>query len=337
MDSEDIEKTIVMNAGELQAASYGVCASCGGAMVLDEEAGQLRCSVCGQEQSAPVELKPGVILGRYRLLKELGAGGMGSIFLCAPLDDANARLALKVIRTAAAADRVAIRRFVREARVMAALDHPNIVHLVDAWSDRNIRVIVMEYVDGMTLSKVVKEKYEIAMSDVVELMRICVAAFSYAWETLHLLHRDIKPSNIMIDTEGNVKILDFGIAKRLDSEESLSLTAPGSTIGSPGFMSLEQFQDSRKAGVPSDIYSLGATIYFVLTGKPPFDGDNPLMVFDYMLRNDVVPVEQLCPEIPTDLADLLGRMLAKNAAERPQSWQELAVELDTIHNDNFRS
>lgn len=337
MGSEDIEKTIVMNAGELQTASYGVCAFCGGAMALDEEAGQLRCSVCGQEQSAPVELKPGVILGRYRLLKELGAGGMGSIFLCAPLDDANARLALKVIRTAAAADKVAISRFVREARVMGALDHPNIVHLVDAWSDRSIRVIVMEYVDGITLAKVVKDQYGIAMTDVIQLMRICVGAFSYAWETLHLLHRDIKPSNIMIDKEGNVKILDFGIAKRLDAEDSLALTAPGSTVGSPGFMSLEQFQDSRKAGVPSDIYSLGATIYFVLTGQPPFDGDNPLMVFDYMLKNDVVPVEQLRPDVPADLADLLGRMLSKNAAERPQSWQDLAAELETIYNANVQS
>ncbi|MBQ7695106.1 MAG: serine/threonine protein kinase [Lentisphaeria bacterium] len=334
---EDIEKTIVMNAGELQTASYGVCAFCGGAMALDEEAGQLRCSACGQEQSAPVELKPGVILGRYRLLKELGAGGMGSIFLCAPLDDANARLALKVIRTAAAADKVAISRFVREARVMGALDHPNIVHLVDAWSDRSIRVIVMEYVDGITLSKVVKDQYGIAMIDVIQLMRICVGAFSYAWEKLQLLHRDIKPSNIMIDKEGNVKILDFGIAKRLDAEESLALTAPGSTVGSPGFMSLEQFQDSRKAGVQSDIYSLGATIYFVLTGRPPFDGDNPLMVLDYMLKNDVVPVEQLRPDVPADLADLLGRMLARNAAERPQSWQELAAELETIYNANVQS
>ena len=336
MMSEDMDKTIVMNSGEIQAASYGVCAFCGGAMLLDGEAGRLRCSACGQEQSAPAELKPGVIVGRYRLLKELGSGGMGSIFLCAPLDDADTRLALKVIRTAAAADQVAVNRFIREARVMAALDHPNIVHLVDAWSDRNLRVIVMEYVDGMTLSKIVKDKYEIAMTDVIELMRICVAAFSYAWETLHLLHRDIKPSNIMIDREGNVKILDFGIAKRVDAPDS-SLTAPGSTIGSPSFMSLEQFQDSRSAGVPSDIYSLGATIYFVLTGQPPFDGDNPLMVFDYMLKHDVVPVEQLRPEVPLDLALLLGRMLSKKAAERPQSWQELAAELDTVYRNNVQA
>lgn len=337
MMPDDMEKTIVMNSGEIQSASYGVCAFCGGAMLLDEEAGRLRCSACGQEQSAPVELRPGVIVGRYRLLKELGAGGMGSIFLCAPLDDANSRLALKVIRTAAAADQVAVNRFIREARVMAALNHPSIVHLVDAWSDRNLRVIVMEYVDGMTLSKIVKERYQIAMTDIIELMRICVAAFSYAWETLHLLHRDIKPSNIMIDREGNVKILDFGIAKRMDAPDSLSLTAPGSTIGSPSFMSLEQFQDSRSAGVPSDIYSLGATIYFVLTGQPPFDGENPLKVFDYMLKHDVVPVEQLCPGIPADLASLLGRMLSKKAAERPQSWQELAAELDTVYRNNVQA
>ena len=335
MDSGDLEKTIIVNEGELQPAPYGTCPSCGAPIVFDEEAGKMRCGSCGQDAVMPTEFTPGTIVGRYRLLKTLGVGGMGSIFLCHPVDDPNARLAMKLIRNASAANQVAVSRFMREARVMAALNHPNIVRLADAWSDKNIQVIVMEYVDGMTLEKLVKDNYLITMDVLVDLMRICTSAFLYAWETLQLLHRDIKPSNIMVDNEGNVKILDFGIAKRLDASDSLALTAPGATIGSPCFMSLEQFQDSRAAAVPSDIYSLGATVYFVLTGHPPYDGENALQVFDYMLKHDVTPVEELRSDVPADLADLLRRMLSRNPAVRPQSWRELAAELEVIRANDF--
>ncbi len=214
----------------------------------------------------------GFFLGKYRLLEQLGAGGMGQVFLAAH-QMMRRLVALKVLTLRPGADPSMLPRFQREARAMAVLDHPNIVHAYDCDQDEKVHYIVLEYVDGISLSDLVKRRGPLAVE----------RAVNYVWQAAQglqqahdcgIVHRDIKPGNILVDRQGVVKILDMGLARLFhDHADNLTLEHnAGRALGTADYLAPEQVANSHDVDPRADIYSLGASLYYLLMGKAPFQG-----------------------------------------------------------------
>ena len=239
----------------------------------------------------------GCVVGKYRILKPISEGGMGKIFLCHPLDDFNVRMVLKVLKSEIRSKSSGKARFHREFRLLHELTHENIVHTLDSWADSDAEFFVMEYVSGLNLAEMVKLKYVFTSEYCIYMMGVLAQALRYAWDRIKLLHRDIKPSNIMIDNNNVIKILDFGIAKSLANPDTV-LTMDGTSLGSPGFMSPEQYTDPRNVDCTSDIFSLGATVYYCLSGGClPFEGKNITEIALAMRRGYITPLHELNPDV----------------------------------------
>lgn len=277
------------------------------------------------------EIVCGQVLGEYRILKPLSEGGMGKIFLCYPLSDPSLRLVMKVLKNDSSVNPLMKKRFKREYELSANLHHECIVQTIASWFDENSEYIVMEYVDGLTLAQMVSLKYVFTQEYSIYMMQMLAKAFNYAWNSLKLLHRDIKPSNIMISNDGEIKILDFGIAKSLLKTDTV-LTVAGKSLGSPGFMSPEQFRAPQSIDCTSDIFSLGATVYYVLTGEMPFPGKNMLEIYNEMLSSKPIPLCEANPEISQEFSDLVMNTLDIEPSRRPFCWSKLIASLDRVAN-----
>lgn len=313
----------------------GSCAVCGEQLVADPtRKGVNFCPKCRKiRRMAPPDIKPGCVVGNYRILKNLARGGMGMLFLCCPLDDLSKRYALKMLRMELGEDQdICEKRFKRESVLLSRLDHESIVKVYDSWNDEFSVYIVMEYIDGYNLEQLrLQDRYDFNEEIAIQIMELVARALNYAWEELKLLHRDIKPSNIMIDRNGHIRLLDFGIAKSLNNADTTVLTVNGHGLGTPGYMSPEQFRNTERLTCTTDIYSLGATIYFLLTGTPPFTGRNPTAVFNEMLSRDPVPVHAVNPSISENFSALIQKTLNRDPARRPFSWRKLLVDLERVH------
>ena len=278
----------------------------------------------------PTSLSPGVVIGNYRILQKLSEGGMGAIYLCHPMEDAARRLVLKVLKNEAKAKTTGRKRFLREFSLLSDLDHENIVRTFDFWNDDLAEYFVMEYISGMNLADMVHLNYVFNSEYCIYLMGVVAKAMRYAWDTCRLLHRDIKPSNIMIDDNNVIKILDFGIAKSLDHDDTI-LTLTGSSLGSPGFMSPEQYTDPRNLDCTSDIFSLGATIYFCLSGgRLPFEGRSIAEIAISMRTGYIQPISEINPDVPENFADLIMATLQHDPKKRPFCWAKLLASIDRI-------
>jgi len=268
-------------------------------------------------------------LGEYRLLKELGRGGMGTVYKALHIQ-LDREVALKVMPEERLADREAVARFHREMKVVGRLDHPNIVRAYDAREVEGAHFLVMEYVDGMDFAELVRRLGPLPAADACELARQAAEGLAYAQQH-QLVHRDIKPSNVMLNRRGQVKILDLGLARiRGDLRASIAVTTVGQVIGTPDYMAPEQFSDSRAVDIRADIYSLGCTLYTLLTGKPPFAGDVHLDPIDRMeahLHDAVPPIEQLRSGLPAGLGSVIHRMVAKRPDERFAEPAEVAAAM----------
>ena len=270
-----------------------------------------------------------VFLDKYELLESVGRGGFGVVFL-----GRHVRLehsyAIKLIR----ADRLGeegLARFEREIDALSNLNHPNVVRAVDAGLHENDAYIVMEYVDGVSLSQLLRSR-KLSIAEVVEIgIQICNGLI--AIHGLDRTHRDIKPSNIMIDRSGQVKILDLGLAK-LRSSDASQLTVSGEVMGTPDFMAPEQWEDSSAADCRTDIYSLGCTLYALLAGKPPFSGPGydsaPSKMRGHLLQE---PDRLERPDCPAELQAILDRTMSKDPTDRFASLQELAAALEPFRTD----
>jgi WD40 repeat protein/serine/threonine protein kinase len=270
-----------------------------------------------------------LVLGPFVLLERLGEGGMGQVFK-ARQRKLGRTVALKVIRKERLDSPDAVRRFRREIQAAAQLSHPNIVLAIDADEHEGTHFFAMEHVEGADLAKHVKQHGPLPVAQACDCIRQAAQGLQHAHER-GLVHRDIKPHNLLLTTQGVVKVLDMGLARlnaqNDDEYASSTLTQEGAVMGTPDYIAPEQALDSRTADIRADLYSLGCTFFFLLTGRVPFPGGS---VMEKLLKHQGQAVPSLLDarrDVPPPIADVVHRLMAKSPAERYQTPAELLTAL----------
>jgi serine/threonine protein kinase len=272
-----------------------------------------------------------LVLGNYVLLERIGRGGMGQVFK-AKHKKMDRIVALKVLSPVAMKSPGAVKRFLREAKAAAKLAHPNIVTAHDADEDKGMNYLVTEYVDGETLAMIVRQHGAMSLGRAVDYIVQAARGLEYAHSN-GVIHRDIKPSNLLLDKQGTVKILDMGIARvdefvgKLAFGSAEEMTNSGVIVGTPDYMSPEQSNDIRVADARSDIYSLGCTLYFLLTGQPAFSGETVLQKIMAHREQPVPFLRDLRGDVPEALENVFQKMMAKRPQDRYRSMAELIAEI----------
>jgi len=265
-------------------------------------------------------------IGKYKVLEKLGAGGMGQVFLCEH-KLMRRRVAVKVLPTAKAEDAASLERFYREARAVAAVDHPNIVRAYDIDQDENLHFLVMEYVDGTNLQDLVKKVGPLDPIRACHYIYGASVGLQHAHE-IGLVHRDIKPGNILVDRTGVVKVLDMGLARFFNDEEDiLTKKYDENVLGTADYLAPEQALDSHTVDIRADIYSLGATFYFLLCGNPPFPEGSVAQKLIWHQNRQPRHIRSLRPDIPDEIVATLDRMMMKDPAKRFQTPADVMASL----------
>lgn len=259
---------------------------------------------------------------RYKIKKTIGGGGMANVYLATDLI-LERDVAIKVLRLEYADDQEFIARFDREAQSATSLSHPNIVNIYDVGEEDHILYMVMEYVDGMTLKEYIQRFGPIEVPKAIEIMKQLSSAIAHAHAN-DIVHRDIKPQNILMDTYGNVKVTDFGIAVALSAT---SLTQTNSILGSVHYLSPEQARGGM-ATKKSDIYSLGIVFYELLTGRLPFSGQSAVSIALKHLQSDTPSVRQINPDIPQSVENIVLRAMAKDPFHRYDTVSAMGEHLN---------
>jgi serine/threonine protein kinase len=265
-------------------------------------------------------------LGGYRLLRQLGEGGMGAVYL-GYHEGEDQQVAIKVLADHLANNQAYIDRFYREAKSGALLHHPNIVRTLNVGQDQasGKYYLVLEFVDGQSAQALLEKQGRLALGDAVHIALDVARALEHA-HSRSIVHRDIKPDNILITRSGVSKLVDLGLARRLD--EASHLTAARQGFGTTYYMPYEQAINAKYADGRSDIYALGATLYHFVTGSVPFSGDNHLEVVEKKNQGIFTPASKLNAAVPPALDHILSRMLAREPRDRYQTASELIVDLE---------
>ena len=261
-------------------------------------------------------------IGHYTIVSELGRGGMGVVYK-AHEESLNRHVAIKVLGEHLQEDTEYVERFIREARSAAALSHPNIVQIYSIAEDQGTHYFVMEYVSGTNVQRMIQIQGKVAPADAVRIILQAAAGLEEA-HSHGVIHRDIKPANLMVTEKGLVKIADFGLA--LIGGATNRLTATGMLMGTPGYLSPEQCLD-QSPDHRTDIYSLGVTLFEMVTGRMPFRADSPLALLKLIVEVEPPDVAELNPEIDDELRSTITRMLAKDRDERYSSCSEIIDDL----------
>ena len=264
----------------------------------------------------------------YEILDRVGAGAMGTVFK-ARQHKLGRIVALKVLRPSLARDGHYVERLKREARIVAALNHPNIVAGYDLGEENGYHYFVMEFVEGKSLRALLGEWGIFSEERVLDVATQVASALDHAFEC-GVIHRDIKPGNILIDEAGGVKLTDMGLAK---GPADMALTRDGATVGTPQYISPEQAKNPQDVDVRGDLYSLGATLYHMATGQPPFPGDSLAEVITKVLSETPEPPGDLNPELSEGLVLVIRKLMAKNLRLRYQTPRELLDDLDRVRQD----
>jgi serine/threonine-protein kinase len=272
-----------------------------------------------------------LLLGPYRILDRLGEGGMGQVFKAHHVS-MDRTIALKMIPKERMSDPTAVGRFQREVRAVAKLSHPNIVIAFEVNQAGQTPFLAMEYVDGVDLARLVQQSGPLTIPRACEYIRQAAIGLQHAHEK-GLVHRDIKPGNLMVarpnpEQPPVIKILDFGLARfESDSVHAGRLTQLGKVVGTVDYMAPEQAQDARNTDIRADIYSLGCSLFYLLTGKPPFPGEDVVEKIGARLLGNIPLVRQSRPEVSPALERVLAKMMAPNPGDRYQTPGEAASAL----------
>jgi len=270
----------------------------------------------------------GFFLRQYKMLGHLGSGGMSSVYLAEHVL-MQRRVAVKVLPRKRLEKAIYLERFIREAQAIAALDHPNIIRAYDFDHEGDIHYIIMEYFPGDNLQTIVEREKKIPFPRIVNILRQTADALAHA-HAIGVIHRDVKPSNILVNPQGEVKVLDLGLAL-LDEqvyEGRITHIQEDTILGTADYLAPEQALDSHKVDARADIYALGGVLYFCLTGHPPFpEGSVPKRLLDHQQSepSDIL-IER--PEVPDDLVALCKKMMSKDPNHRQQSAKEVVHDFE---------
>jgi serine/threonine protein kinase len=267
----------------------------------------------------------GTRIGNCILQRQIGKGGMGAVYLAHHIG-LNKPVAIKIMSAALIGSPSNIQRFMREAQMAASLEHPNVVQVFDVGEANGLYYLAMQYVVGRSLDRLLEERGRLPLNEASPLIKGVARALDAAHRK-GVVHRDIKPANILLTKDGAVKVVDFGLARTSDNNEGLSM--PGQIVGTPFYMSPEQAQGTA-LDVRSDLYSLGATFYHLITGRHCFEGETALAVLLKHLNEQPVPPHQLCPDLPPTVSQVVLTMMAKNPNDRYPSGESVVRALEAL-------
>ena len=275
----------------------------------------------------------GFTIGNYRVLERIARGGMGTVYLAEHVSMPR-RVAIKVLPAELAKSPMVVERFYREARAAAALEHPNLVRATDVACEEGTHYLVMDFVDGVNLQELVDRKGPLSVERAANYIGQAACGLHHAHAVAGMVHRDIKPANLMLDRGGAVKLLDMGLARmhqtgffNAQSDNITRHYGDQNILGTADYIAPEQALNSQAADTRADLYSLGGTFYFLLTGEPPFACGSLTQKLMWHQIKPPTPIRSLRPEVPEGVEALLLRLLAKEPADRPQTPREVAEAL----------
>jgi serine/threonine-protein kinase len=276
----------------------------------------------GRRTALPPDLIPGYVLEEW-----LGEGSMGAVYRAKQVS-LDRTVAVKVLTPHLAKNERYLKRFQREARAVAKLNHPNVVSGIDVGESKGCRFFVMEYVEGPTLLQLLEKDGRLDAMSATRIVLQVARALDHAHKA-GLVHRDVKPANIIVTSKGNVaKLCDLGLAKEV--AEGGADTGEGRAMGTPFYISPEQARGESNIDIRSDLYSLGATYYHAVCGRPPFSGPTPAVIMAKHLTEPVPPVRSIVPAVPMGVASVIEKSLKKSRADRYQDPEEMIEELEDV-------
>lgn len=306
-----------------------------GSFIEETAAAQVASLIIGSKGA----LTPGQKFGHYEIISQIGVGGMGEVYL-AKDGNLERRVAIKILNEEFSRNESNVQRFIQEAKAASSLNHPNILVIHEIAVSEGANYIVSEYVDGMTLREVSRES-NLKQSEILDIA-IQISGALAAAHSANIVHRDIKPENVVIRPDGYLKILDFGLAKLLDSKPALAevdaekakqdQTAQGLIMGTVNYMSPEQAK-GEKVDQRTDIFSLGAVIYELVAGRTPFAGNSMSETFTNLISAEPQPLSRYSANVPDELERVVSKTLRKSKAERYQTIQDLQTDLRALRKD----
>lgn len=307
-----------------------VCSNCNAEIECDAAlAGNIvECPHCRTSLTVPIPgIHEGILLGGFRLEHKLGAGAMGEVWLCNQ-ESMERKVAVKILSPALTHDPDYIEQFLREVRNTGRLEHKNIVTAFDAGESDGMYYLAMSYVEGESLEEKIQREGKIPEAKALKIIRDIAQALDYAWKNYQLIHRDIKPSNIMLDRNDDPQLMDMGVSKSLSEDPTLTMS--GTILGTPHYISPEQARADVELDCRTDIFSLGATLYNMVTGKAPFDSPTVMGVLTKLASDPIPPPQEENPELSDACIILLELMMTKSRDDRLQSWKEVVSEATRV-------
>lgn len=271
--------------------------------------------------------KSGKSIPGYKIISELGKGAMAKVFKAKQIS-LDRMVAIKVLPKRFNTNKQFIERFYAEGRAAAALNHPNIVQAYDVGKSGDIYYFVMEYVDGATVYDEIAKRKRVPEEEALDIVIQVAEALEHAHER-GLIHRDVKPKNIMFTKGGVVKLADMGLARAMSDKEAAE-AEQGKAFGTPYYISPEQIRGEKEIGPPADIYSLGATLYHMVTGQVPFDGKDPTAVMRKHLKGELVAPDHVYQKLSAGISEVIEMMMAKDPKARYQRCKDLLIDLRAV-------